>query len=145
MNDMRPEPAVRSSRPEPLDKLLTLGHVVYALHAFAVVSGVVGSATIVGSFLASVPSIVAVVLNYYKQSAVRGTWLESHFRWQIRTFWFALLWVLVGLALVLSVVGLIFGLAAFVATSFWIVYRIARGWWNLMHRCTMPMPRPLSG
>ncbi|HRQ47545.1 MAG TPA: hypothetical protein PK725_11385, partial [Rhodocyclaceae bacterium] len=60
-------------------------------------------------------------------------------------FWFALLWVLVGLALVLSVVGLIFGLAAFVVTSFWIVYRIARGWWNLMHRCTMPMPRPLSG
>lgn len=145
MNDVRPAPAGRSSRPEPLDKLLTLAHVVYALHAFAVVSGVGGSATIVGSFLASVPSIVAVVLNYYKQSAVRGTWLESHFRWQIRTFWFAMLWVLVGLALVLSVVGLIFGLAVFVVTSFWIVYRIARGWWNLMHLSTMPIPQPPSG
>lgn len=147
MNDVRQEMAERDAgnrgRPgaPPLDSLVTLAHIVYALHAFAVVSGVLGSATILGSFLASVPSIGAVLLNYFRQSAVQGTWLESHFRWQIRTFWFALLWALIGIVLVSSVVGLLFGLAVFVASSFWVVYRIARGWWNLGHRSTMPMPR----
>ncbi len=144
----RPAPAPRRDgqgvrfEPQSPDELVTLAHVVYALHAFAVVSGVLGSATILGSFLASVPSIGAVLLNYFKQSAVRGTWLESHFRWQIRTFWLALLWVLVAVGLVLSVVGMLFGLLLFVGTSVWVVYRIVRGWWNLIHRSTMPMPMP---
>ena len=50
-------------------------------------------ATVVGAFLTGWPSIIAVILNYVKRGDVRGTWLESHFRWQIRTFWFGLLWV----------------------------------------------------
>jgi uncharacterized membrane protein len=60
---------------------------IYGLHAFSIVTGIVGAATVIGAFLTGWPSILAVVLNYVKRSEARGTWIESHFRWQIRTFW----------------------------------------------------------
>src|SRR5262245_33577481 len=73
--------------------LITYTHVIYGLHAFAVVMGLLTTATtVVGGFIFSLPSIAAVIMNYARRSDVRGTWLESHFTWQIRTFWFALLW-----------------------------------------------------
>ncbi|NMF99807.1 hypothetical protein GPA27_20730 [Aromatoleum toluolicum] len=128
------------SAPADLGGLVTLAHVIYALHAFAVVTGVVGSATIIGSFVASLPSILAVVLNYMKRDAVRGTWLESHFRWQIRTFWFALLWILVAIAMFFTVIGIPFAFVLFVGATLWIIYRVIRGWLNLLDRSTMPMP-----
>ena len=127
-----------------MDSLVTLTHVVYALHAFAVVTGVAGSATILGSFVASVPSIIAVVLNYLKRAEARGTWLESHFRWQIRTFWFAVLWVGVIVLLALSVLGLPLALITVLVVGLWVCYRVARGWWNLAHRTMMPVPQDYS-
>jgi uncharacterized membrane protein len=132
-------------RPAPtpisLEGLVTLTHVIYALHAFAVFTGVVGSATIIGTFVASVPSIVAVILNYVKVSAVRGTWLESHFRWQIRTFWFAVLWIAVAAVLFFTLIGIPFALALVAGAGLWVVYRVVRGWWNLSQRSAMPMPQ----
>src|SRR4051812_37303963 len=71
--------------------LITYTHIIYALHALSALTGVLGAATIAGSFIFGLPSIVAVIMNYARASAVRGTFLESHFRWQIRTFWYALL------------------------------------------------------
>ncbi|MCC4114170.1 hypothetical protein LLG90_02280 [Aromatoleum toluclasticum] len=123
-----------------LDGLVTLAHIIYALHAFAVVTGVLGSATIIGSFVASLPSILAVVLNYMKRGAVRGTWLESHFRWQIRTFWFALLWILVAAAMAVTLIGIPFAFVLLAGAGLWIAYRVIRGWLNLLDRSTMPMP-----
>src|SRR5262245_66070657 len=67
--------------------------IIYGLHALSLVIGIVGTATVIGAFLLGWPSIIAVIMNYIKRSDARGTWLESHFRWQIRTFWFGLLWV----------------------------------------------------
>ncbi|NMG43148.1 hypothetical protein GPA22_05315 [Aromatoleum toluvorans] len=128
------------SVPADLDGLVTLAHVIYALHAFAVISGIVGSATVIGSFVASLPSILAVVLNYMKRSAVRGTWLESHFRWQIRTFWFALLWILVAAGMVFTLIGIPFALVLIGGATLWIIYRVIRGWLNLLDRSVMPMP-----
>jgi hypothetical protein len=58
---------------------------IYALHAFSLLTGIIGTATVIGAFLTGWPSIIAVILNYVKRSDARGTWLESHFRWQIRT------------------------------------------------------------
>ena len=124
-----------------LDGLVTLTHLIYALHAFAVFTGVVGSATIIGSFVASVPSIIAVVLNYVKRSAVQGTWLESHFRWQIRTFWFAVLWIAIAVLLVFTLIGIPFALALVAGAGLWVAYRVVRGWWNLSQRKVMPMPQ----
>ena len=74
-------------------RLISWTHVIYGLHAVSLLVGILGVATIVGAFLMGWPSIIAVILNYVKRGDVSGTWLESHFRWQIRTFWYGLLWV----------------------------------------------------
>src|SRR5688572_28735256 len=66
---------------------------IYVLHAISLLSGILGAATVVGAFLTGWPSLIAVILNYVKRSEVRGTLLQSHFRWQIRTFCYGLLWV----------------------------------------------------
>ncbi len=124
---------------QPSENLVTLTHLIYALHAFAVFTGVVGSATIVGSFVASLPSIAAVIINYVKQGAVRGTWLESHFRWQIRTFWFAVMWIALAVFLFITIIGLPFGLLLIVLAGLWVLYRVVRGWWALTQRRTLPM------
>ena len=63
--------------------LVNWTHLIYGLHAFSLLTGILGAATVVGAFLTGWPSIIAVILNYVKRSDVRGTWLESHFRWQI--------------------------------------------------------------
>ncbi len=125
---------------DSVQSLLMITHVVYALHAFAVVSGVMGSVAILISFLASIPSIIAVIINYVKRSAVRGTWLESHFTWQIRTFWYAALWFLVGVMAIFSIIGAIPGFILLVGATIWVVYRIVRGWWALLNGRTMPLP-----
>jgi uncharacterized membrane protein len=132
-------PAEIAGPQQPRENLMTLAHVIYALHAFSAVTGLVGAATIVGAFLTGWPSIIAVILNYAKRSEVRGTFLDSHFSWQIRTFWYALAWVLIGLALAVTVIGIPISLAIFVATSLWILYRIVRGWLQLLERRPMPV------
>jgi len=81
----------------PSESLVTTTHIVYALHTLGLVIGAFGTATVVGTFLFGWPSIIAVIINYVKRSEVRGTWLDSHFSWQIRTFWWALLWAVIDL------------------------------------------------
>jgi uncharacterized membrane protein len=130
-----------ASSAEPREALVTLAHVIYGLHAFSAVTGLIGAATVVGAFLTGWPSIIAVILNYAKRSEVRGSYLESHFSWQIRTFWYALLWVMIGIALALTIVGIPVTLVIFVAISLWILYRIVRGWLALLERKPMDVPR----
>lgn len=79
------------------------------------------------SFLLGITFIVALIVNYVKLDDVRGTLAESHFRWQLRTFWFALLWSVVGIILLLVVIGYF----VLVANCIWVIYRIAKGWLNL--------------
>src|SRR5207248_7249721 len=87
MSDGSPQPLAAAAT---LDQaLLGYTHVMYALHSLAVLIGITTFHTIIGSFIGSLPSIVAVVMNYARRSATRGSLLESHFRWQLRTFWFA--------------------------------------------------------
>lgn len=87
--------------------------VVYALQALAFVAGITG--------------IVAIVINYVKLGDVRGSWLESHFRWQIRTFWYSILWSVIGFILVFALIGY----AILLATAVWVIYRIVKGWLRL--------------
>lgn len=116
-----------------MDSLVTWTKVVYALHAFSLLTGIMGTATVVGSFLTGWPSIIAVVLNYIKRKKVRGTWLESHFRWQIRTFWFGLLWIFLCGAFIIATlgIGILFVWLLITLVGFWFVYRIVRGWVTL--------------
>lgn len=113
-------------------------HVIYGLHALAVVVGVSGAATVAGAFVFGVPSLLAVVLNYLKRGEVRGTWLDSHFRWQIRTFWFTLLWLLVYGLLILTLIGIPIAWVLIVVLGVWVAYRVVRGWLALADR------RPLA-
>ena len=115
----------------------TVANVVYALHTLAIVVGVIGTATVIGSFLWSIPSILAVILNYAKRSEAYGTWLESHYRWQIRTFWFAALWVFLSWILIVTIILIPVAWTIFAATSAWLIYRIARGWLRLRDRLPM--------
>lgn len=137
-----PQPEILDARIVPVtprDGLVTLAHAIYALHALSVLSGVLTSATVVFSFVSGLPSIIAVVLNYLKRGEVRGTWLDSHFRWQIRTFWFALLWMLAAGVLFLTIVGIPVALVLMVGAGLWVIYRVARGWLALKDRQPMPL------
>ena len=123
------------------DSLVRTTHIVYALHALGLVIGAFGAASVVGSFVFGWPSIIAVIINYVKRGEARGTWLESHFTWQIRTFWYALIWailvVLISLPLTLVIIGFgTWALGLFIL-GIWAIYRIALGWLRLKDRLPM--------
>jgi uncharacterized membrane protein len=79
------------------------------------------------AFVNGITAIVGVVMNYVKLGDVRGTWLESHYRWQIRTFWFGLLWAIIGFATIFILIGY----AILFIAMIWIIYRIVKGWLRL--------------
>ena len=106
---------------QKLKELKTLTLLVYALQA--------------AGFFLGITWIVAVVINYVKKEDVAGTWLESHFRWQIRTFWFGLLWGVIGGILAFVLVGFVI----LFADGVWIIYRIVKGWLNLSDGKPMPV------
>ena len=114
----------------PSASLVSWTQIIYALHAVSLLTGILGAATVIGAFLTGWPSIIAVILNYVKRSDARGTWLESHFRWQIPTFWYGLLWVsLCGLFVVLTLgIGILVAWLPLAIVGCWFVYRIVRGW-----------------
>jgi len=127
--------------PEPADEgLIAWTHVIYGLHAASVVIGITSAAFIVTAFVFGVPSIVAVILNYLKRAEARGTFLESHFRWQIRTFWFTLLWCAIGGLLFATVVGALVAIPLFLGVGIWVIYRVIRGWLALRDGKPVPIP-----
>ncbi len=115
--------------------LLTTLHLTYGLHALGIVTAALGAATVIGSFLFGLPSIVAVIIAYVRRGEARGSWLHSHFEWQIRTFWFALAASIAifvaGLALLIVYVGFAILLLGFIGVTVWTVYRVGKGWWRL--------------
>ncbi len=102
----------------------TLTMVLYGLHA-------------IGPFTGGLFSLVALIANYLKYEDVRGTWLESHFRWQLRTFWFTVLWiVLLYPPLFLFVIftlglGMVVAWPVGAAIGLWWIYRLVKGFLNL--------------
>jgi uncharacterized membrane protein len=122
-----------------LQSLIDRTQIIYALHALSLAIGVIGTVTVVGAFLLGWPSIIAVILNYVWRSEVAGTWLESHFRWQIRTFWFGLLWVSLCVLFVIGTlgIGLLLAWLPIGILTIWFIYRIVRGWLALRDRKAM--------
>lgn len=102
-----------STSEDKVPSLKTLTALIYGLYAL--------------SFLIGITCIVAIVMNYIKLDDARGTWLESHFRWQMRTFWFGLLWGVIGGVTSFILVGV----PILIATAIWVIYRIVKGWLNL--------------
>jgi uncharacterized membrane protein len=113
-------------------------YVIYGLHSVSVLAGLLSPALVVMTFVSGWPSIIAVILNYALRADVRGTFLETHFRWQIRTFWFALMWVLIALLFVFTFVGIPFAVIIAWVAGLWVLYRILRGLLRLLDRQPMP-------
>lgn len=130
----------KNQTPLPSDDLVTLTHIIYGLHAFSVLTGISSAAFIVTAFLSGWPSIIAVIINYVKRDNVRGTFLDSHFSWQIRTFWWSVLWVVIAGVLIATFIGMVIGIPLMVVVGLWILYRIVRGWLTLAGRKAMPVP-----
>ena len=126
------------SQTVPRDGLVTLTHVIYLLHGFSAAMGLLGSAFIVTAFLSGWPSIIAVILNYAQRASVRGTYLDTHFGWQIRTFWFAALWLVIAAGLALTVIGIPLAWMLVVLVGLWVLYRITRGWLAVFAGQAMP-------
>ena len=104
----------RGPTPEELQQLKTVTTVVYALQAL--------------SFLWGLTAIVGVIINYVKREDARGTVYESHFDWQIRTFWWGLAWAVVGFVLAVVLVGFVVMFVAWI----WMIYRVVKGWLKLI-------------
>jgi uncharacterized membrane protein len=137
MSDPNPQMPAAAA---PVDEaLLSYTHVMYALHSLAVLIGVTTFHTIIGSFIGSLPSIVAVVMNYVRRSATHGTFIESHFRWQLRTFWFAVLWAFAAVLAFVTIIGIPAAIIGVIALTVWIIYRLARGWLALRDKKPMPL------
>ena len=117
-----PEPTdVIEAGIEPPKSLITITTAVYVLLAIGILP------PFFPAFIA------AVIINYVKRDDVRGTFLESHFRWQIRTFWFGVLWLVVGVLTWLILIGYVITAVNFI----WIMYRIIKGWLDLVDRKPM--------
>lgn len=114
--------------------LVTITHVMYGLHAFSALTGMMSPAFVVTAFLTGWPSIIAVIINFAKRDEAYGTYLESHFRWQWRTFWFALLWLALGGFLALTVFLIPAAFMLLMLVGLWVLYRIIRGWLALVDR-----------
>jgi len=123
---------------EPDSSLVTTLHITYALHAVGLAIGAFGAATVLGSFIFGWPSIIAVIVNYVKRGDAKGTWLESHFDWQIKTFWIAvvasILIAISGALLAIVLIGFAIWALGFFALGIWAIYRIAMGWMRLNER-----------
>jgi uncharacterized membrane protein len=98
---------------EQLASLKQITMVVYVLQAL--------------SFFFGLTAIVGVVINYVKKDDAAGTLYESHFDWQIRTFWWGLLWAVIGFVLAFVLIGFAVMFVAWV----WAVYRVVKGWLKL--------------
>ena len=115
MND--PRTVIDQPSPQDIEGLKTIALVVYVLQAL--------------SFFWGITAVVGVIIDYVKLDDARGTWVENHLRWQIRTFWWALFWSVIGFALI-WVFGL--GFLVLAVVYFWTIYRVVKGWLKLTER-----------
>jgi uncharacterized membrane protein len=139
-----PPPGEAGATPSP--GLVEYAHWIYGLHALAVLVALLGARSVALRFAFSLPSIIAVLLNYARRAEARGTWLESHFRWQIRSFWFAWLWIavtcIIAMPLLIIWIGFLIALLGFALIGLWVIYRIARGWLALREGVAIPSAGP---
>jgi len=128
--------------PAPPPSLITATLVVYALFGAAAVVAIFSHGFPPIAPLGGLAGIIAIIVAYVKRGEAAGTWLASHYRWLIRTFWFSLLWGMIGvIALVLLaivLVGLLVGPAIWIATAIWVLYRLIRGY--LLFKDSKPVP-----
>ena len=126
----------------PAPSLITATLVVYALFGLAAVVAIASHGFPPFAPLGGIAGIVAIIVAYVKRGEATGTWLASHYRWLIRTFWFSLLWGCVGaiifVLLAIILIGLVVGYVIWVATTIWVIYRLIRGY--VLFKDSQPVP-----
>jgi uncharacterized membrane protein len=125
VNELITQPAAQPTASSERANLTVLTHVLYALHTAS-------------WFSAGIFSVIAIIINYVKQPDLPDDFFRSHFRWQARSFWFTLLWLVLASPLWL----LLFfpGMVAYGVIGLWYLYRFIRGWWSFADGKPMPMP-----
>ena len=88
----------------------------------------------VSLFTGTLTLFAGVIINYVRKDDVQGSWVETHFAWQIRTFWFSLLWGVIGAITTIFLIGW----AILLGASIWLIYRIVKGWLYLSEQRSMP-------
>ena len=135
------EPQLRVALPVERG-LINYAQWIYILQTLSVLIGLLTSRSVAVRFAFGLPSLVALVMNYARRAQARDTWLESHFRWQIRTFWFTWLWLLVlwiiAFPLLLIGIGFIIAMLGMAVIGLWVIYRVARGWLALREAHAVP-------
>jgi uncharacterized membrane protein len=130
----------------PASGLIEYTHWIYALHSLSVLSALLTTRAVAPRFVFGLPSLIAIVMNYARRAEARGSWLETHFHWQIRTFWYALLWIavtsLIAAPLLLIGIGFLIGPLGYGVVGLWVIYRIVRGWLTLREHRAMPLRMP---
>ena len=128
---------------EPSSGTRIVAHIVYGLHSLSILAGLLTGATIAGAFIFSWPSVLAVILNYVFRGDAEGTYAESHFAWQIRTFWLAALFLLLnllsGTILMFVGIGIFVFWIGFLVLGIWVAYRIIYGWLRLSRHEALPL------
>jgi uncharacterized membrane protein len=135
-----PVPPGASGAPSPA--LISMTLVIYALFGVAAVVGLASSGFPLIAPLTGIVGIIAVILAYVKRSEAAGTWLAAHYRWLIRTFWYSLLWGIIGavifVVLLLILIGPVIAYVIWVATTIWVLYRLIRGY--MLFNASQPVP-----
>ena len=124
---------------EPTTSLVSLTYIIYALHFFSAIPALISSAFVVTAFLFGWPSLLAIILSYIKRSEAQGTYLASHFTWQIRTFWFSFLWLAIAGILFITLLGIPLAFFMVIFVGIWVMYRIIRGLLRLLNAQPMPL------
>jgi uncharacterized membrane protein len=111
---------------------------VYALFGVAAVASFVSSGLVAAWPLVGLVGIIGLIMAYIKRDEAAGTWLASHLRWLIRTFWFSLLWDVIGLVLFVTLIGIPFAIGIWIVTGIWVIYRLLRGY--MLFKDSKPIP-----
>jgi uncharacterized membrane protein len=123
-----PPPRIQATDVSPQDLPVTAGILAYVLFAVAVVTGLASSGIIAFAPLWGLAGFAGLIVAYVKRGDARGTWLESHFSWLIRTFWWSLVWDLIGAVLFITLIGIPIAIAIWAVVSLWGLYRVIRGY-----------------
>jgi uncharacterized membrane protein len=126
----------------PSPSLVSTTLIIYGLYGLAAVIALAAHGLPPIAPLGGIVGIVAIIMAHVKRGDAAGTWLASHYRWLIRTFWFSVLWGVIGgiifVALFIILVGIVIAYAIWIATTIWVLYRLIRGY--LLFKESQPVP-----